>query len=170
MFEKNEKDFTIYDNHDKTDYNGKSRLFSLHIGTWNNSCLTIPDLMFYLTLSDKIKEKSFLEELKLYKNLINVKTIKKSIKEIKTDGINYNSVLGDYGFENLYDLLNGEENGEINNVLSVKKYKDFLKQYNKQMIKILNSSTDIIVLYHEFQQLKSEIKSDIYDNIERFLE
>jgi hypothetical protein len=170
MFEKNEKDFIIYDNHDKTDYNGKSRLFSLCIGTWSNSNLTIPDLMFYLTLSNKEKEKSFLEELKLYKKLITPKTIKESIKEIKTDGINYNSILGDYGFNNLYDLLNGEDNGETENVLSVKKYKEFLKQYNKKMIKILKSSSNIIILYHDLQQLKKEIKEDIYDNIEGFLE
>ena len=170
MFEKNEKDFSIYDYNKEKDFNGKSRLFSLHVGTWSNSNLTIPDLMFYLTLSPTANKDIFLEELKIYKKLINVETIKESIKEIKRDGINYNSVLGDYGFNNLYDLLNGEDNGETENVLSISKYKKFLGEYNTKIIKILKSSTDIITLYHDLQQLKKEIKEDIYDNVERFLE
>jgi len=166
MFERNERDFSIY-------YNEDLNNFSISVGTWNNSNQSFCDVIFYLTLNeDIIKDKTnFFKELNKYNDLFidNKENIIKDIKENKLNTLN--SVLNEYQINDILNEFeyNEREEGHLkeeeNYNFDYAKCEKYIEEnYINEIIETINKAQNIKELYEELQKIKTEIKEDIYNN------
>jgi hypothetical protein len=159
MFEKNERDFSIF-------YDNDRNTFSLHIGTWYHGDLSISDVLMFLNMPNAPNEikLNFENELMKYNNLIENKT--ELIKDIENNGLNPYSIMNIDDLDDDINNLYNEEEPESNWLcLDNDKAIEFIDSYKYEVIEIINNNDNIIDMYYSLNEFKETIKNDIQDNL-----